>query len=263
MNEVHLLTTPTCIDFAETAGESPKVSASLADWWKQFSIDKPSLFNGPVAACRHCELTPSGALRIDWYETDYAHYLQRVAVNPITTPARAIFCSVALRTASGSLLVGRMAGNTSSPNRLQLPGGNVTVGRTGLLSAESCAVEACREFQEEIGIKLRPDQLTLWRIKVGGRSDDVGIIFLCEPGRSEDEIRVAFDLHVNAVREAGMSSEFEDLLFVDTNFFAGATAHEWVDYLPDVARELERSPVEPKKSCNDSGSSETPQGNFA
>ena len=121
MNEVHLLTTPTCIDFAETAGESPKVSASLADWWKQFSIDKPSLFNGPVAACRHCELTPSGALRIDWYETDYAHYLQRVAVNPITTPARAIFCSVALRTASGSLLVGRMAGNTSSPNRLQLP----------------------------------------------------------------------------------------------------------------------------------------------
>ena len=226
MNNVQLLTTLNCIDFAETTGEPPKVRASLAAWWKQFSINKPSLFNGPVAACRQCELSPSGAIRIAWYETDYAHYLQRVAVSPITTPARAIFCSVALRAASGALLVGRMAGNTSSPGRLQLPGGNVTVGRTGLLSAESCAEEACREFREEIGIDLRPDQLTLWRVKVGGRSDDVGIIFLCEPGRSEHEIRVAFDLHVKAVREAGMSSEFEDLLFVDTNFFAGATAHE-------------------------------------
>ena len=139
-----------------------------------------------------------------------------------------------------------MAGNTSSPGRLQLPGGNVTVGGTGLLSAESCAEEACREFQEEIGIELRADQLTLWRVKVGGRSDDVGIIFLCEPGRSEHEIRVAFDLHVTAVRQAGIPSEFEELLFVDTNYFAGATAHEWVDYLPVVACELERSPVEQK-----------------
>jgi len=137
-----------------------------------------------------------------------------------------------------------MAGNTSSPNRLQLPGGNVTVGRTGLLSAESCAAEACREFGEEIGIELRPDQLTLWRLKVGGRSDDVGIIFLCEPDLSEHEIRVAFDLHLTAVGKAGMYSEFTELLFVDTNYFAGATAHEWVDYLPVVACELERSPIQ-------------------
>ena len=244
MNDVQLLTPFASIDFAETAGESPGVRASLAAWWKQFSTDKPSLFNGPVAACRHCELSPSGEIRIAWYKTDYAHYLQRVAVSPITTPARAIFCSVALRAASGSLLVGRMAGNTSSPNRLQLPGGNVTVGRTGLLSAESCAAEACREFGEEIGIELRPDQLTLWRLKVGGRSDDVGIIFLCEPDLSEHEIRVAFDLHLTAVRQAGMYSEFTELLFVDTNYFAGATAHEWVDYLPVVACELERSPIQ-------------------
>jgi len=246
MNDVQLLTPFASIDFAETAGESPGVRASLAAWWKQFSTDKPSLFNGPVAACRHCELSPSGEIRIAWYKTDYAHYLQRVAVSPITTPARAIFCSVALRAASGSLLVGRMAGNTSSPNRLQLPGGNVTVGRTGLLSAESCAEEACREFQEEIGIALLPDELSLWRVKAGGQFDDVGVIFKCEPGRSEREIREAFDLHVQTVRRAGMSSEFEELLFVGTDFFAGGISHEWVDYLPVVARELGQSPAERK-----------------
>ena len=246
MNDVQLLTPFASIDFAETAGESPGVRASLAAWWKQFSTDKPSLFNGPVAACRHCELSPSGEIRIAWYKTDYAHYLQRVAVSPITTPARAIFCSVALLATSGDLLVGRMAEETASPGRLQLPGGNVTVGRTGLLSAESCAEEACREFQEEIGIALLPDELSLWRVKAGGQFDDVGVIFKCEPGRSEREIREAFDLHVQTVRRAGMSSEFEELLFVGTDFFAGGISHEWVDYLPVVARELGQSPAERK-----------------
>src|SRR5678816_3570719 len=130
MSDVQLLVPTTGIYFHETVGESPSVKALLAAWWKEFSIEKPSLFNGPLIACCECEQSPIGAIHIAWYETDYAHYLQRVAVSPITTPARAIFCSVALRAASGSLLVGRMAGNTSSPNRLQLPGGNATVGRT-------------------------------------------------------------------------------------------------------------------------------------
>jgi 8-oxo-dGTP pyrophosphatase MutT (NUDIX family) len=139
-----------------------------------------------------------------------------------------------------------MAGNTSSPGRLQLPGGNVTIGRTGLLSAESCAADACREFQEEVGIALQPTQLNLWRVKVGGRFDDVGIIYLCDLGMSEREIREAFDLHVRAERQAGMSSEFEELLFVDTDFFARATAREWVDYLPIVAHQLGQPPAHGK-----------------
>ena len=238
MSDVQLLGPASSISFDRTPGESPKVRTPLAAWWKQFSIDKPSLFNGPVAACRECELSPGGAIRIAWYETDYAHYLQRVAASPIATPARAIFCSIALRATSGNLLVGWMGGNTSSPGRLQLPGGNVTIGRTGLLSADSCADDACREFQEEIGIVLEPAQLDLWRVKVGGRFDDVGIIYLCDPGMSEREIREAFDLHVRAERLAGISSEFDELLFVDADFFARATTREWVDYLPIVAHQL-------------------------
>lgn len=115
-------------------------------------------------------------------------------------------------------------------------------GRTGLLSADSCADDACREFQEEVGIVLQPTQLNLWRIKVGGRFDDVGIIYVCDPGMSEREIRDAFDLHVRAERQAGISSEFEELLFVDTDFFARGTAREWVDYLPIVAHQLAQHP---------------------
>lgn len=238
MSDVQLLGPPRSILFDQTPGESLKVRTLLTTWWKQFSLEKPSLFNGPVVACRECERSPSGAIRIDWYETDYAHYMQRVAPSPITTPARTIFCSVALRATSGNLLVGRMAENTSSPGRLQLPGGNVVIGRTGLLSAENCANDACREFQEEVGIALLPTQLDLWRVKVGGRFDDVGIIYLCDIGMSEHEIQDAFTLHARADREAGVSSEFEELLFVNTGFFGSATAGEWVDYLPIVVNQL-------------------------
>jgi hypothetical protein len=43
-----------------------------------------------------------------------------------------------------------------------------------------------------------------------------------------------------------MSSEFEELLFVDTDFFARATAREWVDYLPIVAHQLGQPPAHGK-----------------
>ena len=248
MTDVYLLGPAKSISFHETPSELPEVQRLLEAWWKQFSIEKPSLFNGRVLACRECELSPGGTIRIAWYETDYAHYMQRVASSPIATPARAIFCSVALRATSGDLLVGRMAENTSSPGRLQLPGGNVTIDRTGLLSADSCAVDACREFQEEVGISLLPTQLVLWRVKVGGRFDDVGIIYLCDLGMSEQKIREAFNLHARAEKQAGVSTEFDELLFVNTDYFLSATERDWVDYLPSVASQLGQPPTRGKGS---------------
>lgn len=243
MSDVRLLGPIDSIRFEETSGECAEVRSLLATWWEQYSRGKPALFNGPILACRACEPSSGGEIRIAWYETDYAHYMQRVASNPIVTPAQAIFCSVALRSSSGGLLVGQMSRNTSSPRRLQLPGGNVMRGRSGTLSPESCAEDACREFQEEVGIALQSSQLELWRIKVGGRFDDVGIIYLCDLCMPEREIREAFDAQVRAERRAGMSPEFEGLVFVDADFFVRATTYEWVDYLPTVAHQLGQPPV--------------------
>ena len=117
-----------------------------------------------------------------------------------------------------------------------------------MLSADSCAVDACREFQEEVGISLLPTQLVLWRVKVGGRFDDVGIIYLCDLGMSEQKIREAFNLHARAEKLAGVSTEFDELLFVNTDYFLSATERDWVDYLPRVASQLGQPPTRGKGS---------------
>lgn len=238
MRDVRLLTPSDSIGFEETVGVSIESQRLLAAWWADFSAGKPALFNGAVLACSSCELMPAGELRIGWYMTNYAHYMQRAATAPIVAPARAIFCSVALRATSGNLLVGRMARSTSSAGRVQLPGGNITCGQTGVLSVESCADDACTEFREEIGIALRPSQLSLWRVKVGGLFDDVGIIFGCDLNISERDICQAFDAHVQAEREAGANPEFEELLFLGSDYFRRPADGEWVDYLSLVTREI-------------------------
>jgi len=244
MSDVQLLRPADNLVFEKTFGESAEVRTLLTAWWEKFSSMKPAFFNGAIVACRSCETSPGGGIRITWYETDYAHYMQRVASSPIVAPARAIFCSVVLRSSSGGFLVGQMSRKTSSPMQLQLPGGNVTRGQSGALSAASCADDAWREFKEEVGIALQPSQLKLWRVKVGGRFDDIGIIYLCDLQMSELEIRKAFDLHVRAERQAGATPEFEDLVFVNADFFVTTTACEWVDYLPAVAHQLEWLPAQ-------------------
>lgn len=103
---------------------------------------------------------------------------------------------------------------------------------------ESCAMDACREFQEEVGISLLPSQLKLNCIKVGGHFDDIGIIYDCELRMTEVEIRRAFELHVARENEKSGVPEFVELLFVDDGFFCTELEYEWVDYLPAVTHHL-------------------------
>jgi 8-oxo-dGTP pyrophosphatase MutT (NUDIX family) len=248
MSDVQLVGPVRSLRFDETPRESAAAYSLLDSRWEECAKDQPALFNGPILACRACEPSHGGYIEIAWYETNYAHYLQRVTSAPLVTPARAIFCSVALRPNSGRLLVGQMSNNTSSPGRLQLPGGNVTRGRSGALSSESCAEDACREFEEEVGLMLQPSLLDLWRVKVGGRFDDLGLIYMCNLDMSEHEICAAFEKHVRAERLAGSSPEFQTLMFIDASFLDQGSTYNWVDYLPSVARLLAQPPMRRRNS---------------
>jgi hypothetical protein len=242
MNDVRLIRPTGTIEFRETPGETSHVQALLGAWWKTFSANRPFLFNGPILACRACEHCDIAAIRISWYATNYAHYMQRATPSPVAAPARAIFCSVAARVRSGRLLAGQMARNTSSPKRLQLPGGNITLGHSGIVSVGTCALDACKEFEEEVGVDLDPAQLEPWRIKVGGSFDDLGIIYACDLGLTEDDVRATFQSHAHAERKMGRAAELEDVLFVDAHFDASMTTYDYVDYLPAVIREFTRRP---------------------
>ena len=213
------------------------VSLALAGWWKNFADANPTLFNGPLVGCSSCALDDDGTATLEWYSTSYAHYLQRKAPTPVTEPASALYCSVVLLSRTGDLVIGQMSETTSSPSRLQLPGGNITLPDQGELSLAHCIANACEEVQEEVGLSLAPTALRFWRVKTGGAHSDIGIMFECQLAITNAEISDAFERHKEALRSRAEIPELDRLLFVRPADLR-LDAFECVDYLPSVALAL-------------------------
>lgn len=227
---------PVAISFKQIDVEQD-ISLVLAGWWEKFADANPTLFNGPLVGCCSCALDDDGAVTLEWYVTSYAHYLQRKAVAPVTEPASALYCSVALRSRTGDLVIGQMSETTSSPSRLQLPGGNIILPDRGELSLAHCVANACEEVEEEVGLCLAPSALRFWRVKTGGTQDDIGIMFECQLELTNPEISDVFEQHKQALRSKGEIPELDRLLLVQpANLHLDA--FECVDYLPAVALAL-------------------------
>jgi hypothetical protein len=231
-----LLLEPAAIAFRQVAVDND-VSSALAEWWENFAASRPTLFNGPLVACSACALDEDGTATVAWYATSYAHYLQRGASAPVTDPARSLYCSVVLLSRTGELVIGQMSGTTSSPLRLQLPGGNITLPGPDGLSLAHCIANACEEVKEEVGLTLDEADLRLWRMKTGGAHDDIGIMFLCQLALSNAEISDIFERHKETLRAGGEIPELDRLLFVQPAHLS-LDAFECVDYLPSVALAL-------------------------
>ena len=227
---------PTVVAFTQV-GLEHDVSLALAGWWENFAATKPTLFNGPLVACNSCEFDHDGAATVAWYATSYAHYLQRWAPAPVMEPARALFCSVAMLSRTGELVIGQMSETTSSPLRLQLPGGNITLPGPAGLSLAHCIVNSVEEVKEEVGLLLDESTLRFWRVKTGGAHDDIGIMFLCQLALSNAEILDIFERHKEVLRSVGEIPELDRLLFVQPDSLS-LDAFNCVDYLPAVALAL-------------------------
>ena len=141
--------------------KDPKLTA----WWQEFSQSNPHFFNGELIACDRCVQMGNGEIQIDWFRTTYSHYLQRTATNPVLAPAKALYCSVAVTTDRNRLLIGRMNKKTSSPGRLQLPGGNISLEKLNEITIEHCRLDASRELLEETGLFVEPNELRFWLVK--------------------------------------------------------------------------------------------------
>ncbi|MDD9919562.1 MAG: hypothetical protein OXR68_02950 [Alphaproteobacteria bacterium] len=208
--------------------------AQIDSWWQEFTSDKPYMFNGQLLACKKAILTDSSKIGIDWYLTNYAHYLLRFKEGSTITPARAMYCAVILMTTSGKIVVGKMSNATSLPTRLQLPGGNLELFENSTLSMQNCFDSACMELKEEVGITLQPEELALWSVKTGGDFDDVGLFFVAQKRVSEDFITSAFNQHISALKQANEKPELTHIYFVDKSDDLNVYADTWVDYLPVV-----------------------------
>lgn len=216
--------------FAEVANPEPAgLQREILQWWAEYSRDRPTLFNGAMVACESHVLSADRTMQINWFRTCYAHYLIRRAPAFKLQPARSIYASVVLVSETGRIAVGEMAATTASPGRLQLPGGNIESDNTGL-SLEVCRAAASRELAEEVGLDVAPQQLRLWRVKIGGEHDDIGLLFAVSNAVDEAKILDGFAQHTSKLIQAGQGPEFDKLLFLDRPPFGRIS----VDYLSAV-----------------------------
>lgn len=210
----------------------------VSNWWKEYNKVNPNLFNGDLVAFQDFTLTKNGHLSINWYLSNYAHYLLRNDTAIGVDYARAIYCSIILKTNSESVLVGQMSGNTSTPERLQLPGGNLDLGRKETIDDYDCINNAAKELKEETGVHLDVSQLKLWGVKMEGQFGDVGIIYTNKTPVEEAYILSCFDFHLKQHKENKSLPELSNILFINNNNFANIAAKHKVDYLQTILEDI-------------------------
>ncbi|NNH76046.1 NUDIX hydrolase [Nocardia uniformis] len=216
----------------------------IARCWSERQQGNPHLFNGPIVVARDVSWTAEHQCRIDWSTGTYAQYLWRHAadVSRRRRPyARVVFASMLARTGEGDLVLGRMAGHTATPGRIQLPGGNVEPpGHERDLTAATVRGHALRELHEETGLTPQYHPPRLWGVTVGS-AGDVGVLF---------EVRVAgratvgdtFTRHCMAAETTRETPEFDSLITVAAagdgrvDDREGLSEAYGVDYLPEVLR---------------------------
>lgn len=190
--------------------------------WGSIQAERPWLFDGPIVAAIADPQPETFTVR--WYPSTYSRYLARDVAGDDGGYDRALFASVIVRSSDGLVLFGAMAGTTSSPGRLQLPGGNVELAPDGSLNEPGIRAEAARELREETGIAIKPDDLRLHRVSVGDAYGDVGFLYRYDSQLTASQLLAAVD----------GEGEFSRFILADpANADATRDGH-WVDYAEDL-----------------------------
>ena len=143
------------IKFKDEMIELPKdIKEQINIFWKQSKKANPSLFNGELICVSEYKES-NDLIEITCKRTSYAHHLydERVGL-PKEYGCHNLVVGCLLETSDNYYVIGEMTSNTSVPNCLQIPGGNVDntdikEGRVDILNA------LIRECREEVNINLQ------------------------------------------------------------------------------------------------------------
>jgi 8-oxo-dGTP pyrophosphatase MutT (NUDIX family) len=209
-----------------------------ARFWSRARSDNPALFDGPLLLA--ADATWEGEIcELAYCMGRFSHYLwRRELAEPQLGDARALYVSVMAITADGYLVAGRMAGTTSTPGRIQLPGGNLEAdSRDGIVTSDTARRMAAQELAEETGIKLAPSDLRLTHVKTGGDRGDVGVFFSVNLSETLSAASANFLAHSDALRSDGGFVELAELvaLWPQTSSAPSCTPAT-VDYFDDAVR---------------------------
>lgn len=232
-----LLHVASALTFTEIRPEPLSVAdeRARAAHWEQASLANPALFDGRLLLATGAA-SVDGAFEVSYFESSFSHYLwSRAAGN--RSYAGALYASVMGVSADGHLIAGRMGDATSTPQRVQLPGGNVERADGAAVTLDTARAVAGRELAEETGLGLAFDELRLTHVKTGGAGNDVGIFFSVALPWTLAEIANAFAAHVAALSGTGDLVEFSELVAFGRGHRVDPHEPEYaVDYMEDAIR---------------------------
>ncbi|WAC50396.1 NUDIX hydrolase [Frigoribacterium sp. SL97] len=213
-----MLDSAVILERAESALDTAAMDRAL-DHWASIQAERPWLFDGPIVAAI-VDSPHSETVTVRWYPSTYSRYLARDVAGDDGGFDRALFASVVVRSRDGLVLFGAMADTTSSPGRMQLPGGNVELASDGSLDEPRIRAEAARELREETGIAVEPATLRPHRVSVGDSYGDVGFLYRYDSELTASEL-------LTAVNGEG---EFARFVFADPAEVNATREGHWVDY---------------------------------
>ena len=208
------------IKFKDEMLEFPKdLKEKINNFWNQSKNENHSLFNGELICVSEYKKT-NNLIEITCKRTLYSHHLydERVGL-PKEYGCHNLVVGCLLETNDNYYIIGEMASNTSVPNCLQIPGGNVD--NTDIKKDRIDIFNALiRECKEEVNINLEDKKVVeSFKLKYISLPNEISNAYLIiTKGKlkmTKNEMIEYYKEYLKYLKDNNLEIEFSNLLFIN------------------------------------------------
>lgn len=195
-----------------------KIKKEINDFWNQCKLENPSLWNGKLL-CVSDYKKNNKKMMITCQITDYNHHLfdERIGLSS-EYGCYNLVAGCLLETNDNYYVIGEMASNTSFPNGLQIPGGNVD--KNDIQNNNIDIVNTLlREVKEEINIDLYDNsQVKSFQIKYISLPSESSHAYLliakAKLNMTKEEMQNHYEKYLSFLQKNNFEIEFEKIHFI-------------------------------------------------
>ena len=194
------------------------IQEQIDNYWLKLLNDGKTLSRGDSYAISAIE-TGKSKLKIELKLTDYAHYM--ATLNNIIDKKyvyKVIYTAALVETLDNKIIIGEMAQNTSTPGRLQFPGGGIDKNDIEKNNI-NLNKNIIKEIKEELGIDINSKEHVRYFkqhfLKTGGSHDFYAIIFKVELNLDQNEFIKVYNNYIETLKLKSIIPEFNSLLFLN------------------------------------------------
>ena len=196
------------------------IQEQIDNYWLKLLKEGKTLRRGDSFTISAIE-TENSKLKIEVKLTDYAHYMATFH-NIIDKKyfCKIIYTAALVETLEKKIIIGEMAPNTSTPGRLQFPGGGLDkndIEKNNINLNKNIT----KEIKEELGIDINcKEHVSYFKphfLKTGGSHDFYAIIFKVELNLDQNKFIKVYNNYTETLKLKSIIPEFNSLLFLNND----------------------------------------------